>query len=125
MTIEQLLEEARQGLERATPSETVVALAEGALVIDVRCPDRRLATGMIPGSIAIGRSVLEWRCDPASGSRDDRVARPGDRVIVVCDQGYSSSLAAASLRRLGFQRVGDLIGGMEAWLEEGFPVERP
>jgi rhodanese-related sulfurtransferase len=77
---------------------------------------------VIPGSIAIARSVLEWRCDPACEWRDERVARPGARVILVCANGYSSSLAADSLRQLGFTDVGDLIGGMAAWVAAGLPT---
>ena len=122
MTIEEMLAEARGRIERASPNETAAAIREGAVVIDLRCPDARRRTGTIPGSIPIARSVLEWRCDPASPDRDDRVARPDARVILVCEQGYSSSLAADSLRTLGFTRVGDLVGGMEAWLSDGLPV---
>jgi rhodanese-related sulfurtransferase len=121
--IDQIIEEARGRLRRATVEETAAALDAGATVIDVRCADDMRTTGVIPGSIPIARSVLEWRCDPESEWRDDRVARPDERVIVVCDHGFSSSLAADSLRRLGFGDVGDLIGGMEAWLAAGRPVE--
>lgn len=117
-----MLETARQGLDRATPQETAAALEDGAIVIDLRCDSARAATGVIPGSIAIARSVLEWRCDPSSGSSDRRVARPDERVILLCEQGFSSSLAADSLRRLGFGRVGDLIGGIEAWQAAGLPL---
>ena len=77
---------------------------------------------MIPGSIAVARSVLEWRADPASPWRDDRIARPEARLLLLCEEGYSSSLAAASLCDLGFERVGDVVGGMERWLAEGRPV---
>jgi rhodanese-related sulfurtransferase len=89
----------------------------------LRCAEDRAATGVIPGSIPIARSVLEWRCDPESASHDARVARPEARVILVCAEGYSSSLAADSLRMLGFGDAGDLIGGMAAWVEAGLPTE--
>ena len=114
-----MLAAARSRIRRATPEETAAALDAGALVIDLRGPDERSITGEIPGSIPIARSVLEWRCDPACDWRDPRVARPEARVILVCAHGFSSSLAADSLRQLGFTDVGDLIGGMEAWVAEG------
>lgn len=119
-----MLARARSRIDRATPAEAAAAIDRGAIVIDLRCADERVATGVIPGSIPVARSVLEWRCDPESPSRDDRVARPEARVILVCAQGYSSSLAADSLRSLGFTAVGDIAGGMEAWLAEGRPVMR-
>jgi rhodanese-related sulfurtransferase len=125
MTIAEILEAARSRIARATPAETATALDDGAIVIDLRCGEVRRSTGMIPGSIPIARSVLEWRCDPASEWRDERVARPAERVILVCEQGYSSSLAADGLRELGFEDVGDLIGGFEAWVAEGRPITMP
>jgi rhodanese-related sulfurtransferase len=120
---EEMLAVARARIDRTTPEETAVALDEGAVVIDLRCSDERVATGVIPGSIPIARSVLEWRCDPESQWRDERVARPEARVILVCADGFSSSLAADSLRTLGFSAVGDLVGGMTAWVAAGLPVE--
>ncbi|HSM01809.1 MAG TPA: rhodanese-like domain-containing protein [Acidimicrobiia bacterium] len=124
MNAEQMLIAARSRIRRSTPEETAAALEEGAIVIDLRCADERSITGVIPGSIPIARSVLEWRCDPESEWRDRRVARPDSRVILVCADGFSSSLAADSLRILGFADAGDLAGGMSAWLEAGLPVER-
>ena len=123
MNAEQMLAEARSRIDRATPDETADALERGAIVIDLRCSDERAATGVIPGSIPIARSVLEWRCDPDSEWRDERVARPNARVILVCADGFSSSLAADSLKTLGFSAVGDLVGGMSAWVTAGLPVE--
>jgi len=124
MTADSLLEAARARIQRATPEETQRAMTEGALVVDLRCLEEQARTGMIPGSLGIPRSVLEWRADPASPWRDDRLARPEARVLLLCEQGYSSSLAAASLRDLGFERVGDVVGGMERWLAEGRQVDR-
>ena len=118
-----MLEQARRRINRATPDETAAAVEAGHPVVDLRCRDERAATGVIPGSIAIARSVLEWRCDPTSEWSDDRVARPDERMILLCADGFSSSLAADSLRSLGFTDVGDLIGGMGAWVEAGLPVE--
>jgi rhodanese-related sulfurtransferase len=123
MRIDDILEAARGRIERATVEATRQALSDGAVVIDVRDSADLRRTGVIPGSIPIARSVLEWRCDTESEWRDDRVARPDARVIVVCKEGYSSSLAADSLRTLGFTRVGDLVGGMDAWLAAGLPTE--
>jgi len=122
MNAEQMLAEARSRIDRASPQETAGALEMGALIIDLRCSEERRRTGVIPGSIPIARSVLEWRCDPESEWHDDRVSRPDERVILVCEHGFSSSLAADSLRSLGFTAIGDLIGGMEAWMDGGFPV---
>ena len=123
LTIAEMLAVARSRIRRATPQETAAALADGAVVIDLRSPDEQAVTGVIPGSIPIRRSLLEWRCDPASDWHDDRVARPNARVILVCAHGFSSSLAADSLRVLGFTDVGDLIGGMEAWVAAGLPSD--
>jgi len=122
MTVEELLEAARARIQRATPEEAQHALHEGAVLVDLRCPGERNRTGMIPGSIALARSVLEWRADPTSPWRDERIARPEARVLLLCEQGYSSSLAAASLSDLGFEQVGDVVGGMERWLAEGRAV---
>ena len=119
-----MLEEARAVIDRATPAEAAAQMEEGAIVVDLRCDASRASTGVIPGSIPIARSVLEWRCDPSSGVSDPRVARPDERVIVVCEEGFSSSLAAYNLHRLGFTRAGDLIGGIEGWQDAGFPLQR-
>lgn len=123
MGIDEILTAARSRITRVEVDELSEMLLDGVVVIDVRDSASRRATGIIPGSIPIGRSVLEWRCDPASASRDDRVAHPDAQVIIVCDQGYSSSLAADSLRLLGFTRVGDLVGGVEAWSAAGLPLD--
>lgn len=122
ITVTALLDEARRGLRRSTPHEAWAEIDDGAILIDIRCDSERAETGVVPGAIPIARSVLEWRCDPSSGHSDDRVARPDERVLLLCAHGYSSSLAAASLRRLGFAQVGDVVGGMEAWLDAELPV---
>ena len=77
----------------------------------------------MPGSVFFPRNVLEWRCDPASAYRDQRVSDPARQVIVMCDQGYQSSLAAANLKRLGLDRATDLAGGFQAWRAAGLPVD--
>jgi rhodanese-related sulfurtransferase len=105
-------------IDAATLAET-----PEAVVVDTRDANDRHAEGVIPGSIPIPLSVLLWRADPDSPSRDDRIADLDARVVVVCNDGYSSSWAAAELVSLGFARAGDLIGGHRAWVAAGLPVE--
>jgi rhodanese-related sulfurtransferase len=123
-TIASVLEEARAGLCRLSPVEAHLAVSGGALLVDTRTPWQREAQGELPGALVIDRTVLEWRLDPASPDRIPEAGDPDLRVIVVCRQGYSSSLAAASLQRLGLHRATDVIGGVEAWLAAGLPVHR-
>jgi rhodanese-related sulfurtransferase len=121
-TIGRLLESARARLDRLEPIEAMAALADGALLIDTRSADLRRETGAIPGAIPIPLSVLYWRLDPSSESADPRVADPTRRVVLICAHGYSSSLAAATLRDLGFESATDVVGGFEAWAAAGLPV---
>ncbi len=123
MNAEDMLTEARSRITRVTPAALLADLDTDVIVVDLRCAEERRRTGVIPDSIPIGRSVLEWRLDPTSQWRDDRVARPDARMILVCEDGYSSSLAADSVRRLGFADIGDLDGGMTAWIAAGLPLE--
>ena len=131
-TVHQLLAEARSGLERVTPAELADLMAAGSSaeggrlrVIDIRPRDDRERTGVIEGSEHIGQLVLEWRLDPDSGASEGTAADFDDHLVVLCNQGYSSSLAAAQLQRLGFARATDLDGGIEGWIEHGLPVVRP
>lgn len=117
--IDDVLAEARTTVHRYAPSEAVTA---HAIIVDLRSNDERATTGIIPGSIHVPRSVLEWRADPDSGWSNPRIADRGLPLILVCAQGYSSTLAAESLVALGFEHVGDLEGGFEAWVAEGLPV---
>jgi rhodanese-related sulfurtransferase len=112
--IEAMLARARLDLERVRPEDLDAALAAGALVVDIR-PDRdRAAEGALPGAVVLERNVLEWRLDPTSP--DAIPEADADRhVIIVCNEGYASSLAANTLRELGLSRVGDLDGGYRAW----------
>jgi rhodanese-related sulfurtransferase len=121
-TIDEILEAARDRLARVTPARAAEELAAGALVVDIRPINQRLEVGEIPGAIAIERNVLEWRLDPASDSRIPAVTSHEIRVIVVCHEGYTSSLAAASLLDLGLWRATDLVGGITAWKAAGLPV---
>jgi rhodanese-related sulfurtransferase len=124
-TVAQLLDEARARLDRLTPAHAAAAAREGAILIDIRSEVQRERDGVIPGSRFIARNVLEWRCDPASPSRDPVLTDAGARVIVLCDEGYQSSLAAATLHTLGLLDATDVIGGFQAWKAAGLPVEPP
>jgi len=131
-TINQLLDEARAGLERLAPAELAELMGTGGgdgepqlRVIDIRPRDDRERTGVIEGSEHIGQLVLEWRLDPDSGASDGTAADLDDHLVIVCNQGYSSSLAAAQLQQLGFARATDLDGGIEGWIGHGLPVAPP
>lgn len=122
-TIGDLLETARGRIDRLTPEQARLEQNAGAVLIDTRCQELREDTGVVPGSIHHPLSVLYWRLDPTSGHEDRRIADPAQRVILMCAHGYSSSLAAATLRDLGFERATDVIGGFEAWAAAGLPIE--
>jgi len=121
-TIDELLARARAGLGRVRPHEAREAVGDGALLIDIRSEAQRAADGLVPDTIWFARNVLEWRCDPSCEAHDDRVGDLERRVIVMCEEGYQSSLAAATLQQLGFVRVTDLVGGFRAWRAAGLPV---
>lgn len=118
--VDDVLDRARADLDRLTPDEALVAQRAGALLVDTRTPVQRERQGELPGAVVIDRTVLEWRLDPTSPHRIPE-AVPGARVVVVCRQGYSSSLAAESLRRLGVHAT-DVVGGVEAWRSAGLPL---
>jgi rhodanese-related sulfurtransferase len=123
-TIHDVLADARARLDRLEPAQAQRAVAEeGALIVDIRSELQRERDGVVPGTIHIPRNVLEWRLDPDSGAADARIGGLGRRVILMCDGGYQSSLAAAGLRDLGFERATDLAGGFQAWRAAGLPVE--
>lgn len=120
-----LLEAARKGIDRVRAADLASEIADGALVVDIRPIEQRQRDGELPGAIVIDRNVLEWRLDPTSPNRIPEVADAGRRIVIVCDQGYSSSLAAATLRQLGLDRASDLIGGFQAWQRLGVPSKNP
>jgi len=121
-TIEELLREARSGLDRLSPVAVEAAVLEGALLIDIRSESQRARDGHVPGARFVSRNVLEWRLDPASPHRDREAARRDLLLVLMCDEGYQSSLAAATLKRFGLQAT-DMVGGFQAWRSAGLPVE--
>jgi len=123
VTVEQLLDEARSRIRRFSPSDARAALGRGAILIDIRPDAQRSADGEVPEARVVPRNVLEWRLDPASEDRDREAARRDVPLILMCDEGYQSSLAAATLLRLGLD-AGDLAGGFQAWRSAGLPVTR-
>jgi rhodanese-related sulfurtransferase len=113
--VDRLLAEARCQLDRVEPRDLEGEVAQGALVVDIRPELNRRIEGVLPGAVVIERIHLEWRLDPSSPHRLPEAA-PGRRVIIVCNEGYSSSLAAATLRQLGVERATDLVDGFRGWL---------
>jgi rhodanese-related sulfurtransferase len=124
-TIDDLLAQARTGLDRLGPEEAAAAAQAGdAVLIDIRSTTQRDEDGAIPGAVWHPRNVLEWRVDPASSHADPALSGDLDaRLVVVCNEGFQSSLAAATLQELGFTRATDLDGGFQAWRAAGLPVE--
>lgn len=120
--IDEILAGARARLHRLGPQATRDAMAEGAVLVDIRPAAQRAEHGEIPGAIVIERNVLEWRLDPRSDARLPFADRYDLRVIVTCQEGYTSSLAAAALQDLGLFRATDLDGGYRAWREAGLPT---
>jgi MFS family permease len=122
-SVDQLLAKAQERIApRLTPEEARRAMTDGALLIDLRSGDERRRDGVVPGSLHIPRSVLEWRVDPDSGFTNPYVTGLDRRLILFCAQGFSSSFAAASLRELGCARATDMVGGFDAWKAAGLPV---
>ena len=124
MGIDELLEDARRGLRRLEPQQAHQACRDGSVMIDTRPQEQRERDGQIPGARVVDRNVLEWRLDPRSEHRDPSVA-VDQQVIIICNQGYSSSLAAATLQRLGRRDATDVIGGFQKWVACGLPVTPP
>ena len=124
ITLDELLIRARRDLMRVEPKQAASELAAGAVLVDIRPADQRSSGGDIPGATRIDRNVLEWRLAPDSEWRIDAITGPDTRVIVLCNEGYSSSLAAATLKELGLVNATDVIGGFQAWKAAGLPIER-
>jgi rhodanese-related sulfurtransferase len=120
--IGEVLADARRRLKRLAPRQAYDAMQAGALLVDIRPQAQRAAEGQVPGALVVERNVLEWRLDPASDARLPEAGDYGRQVIVICSEGYASSLAAASLQDLGLANATDLAGGFHAWAGSGLPV---
>ena len=124
--IDELLEREREQLERLSPEEAAAAVADsGAVLVDIRYAALRDRDGTVPGALVVERNELEWRLDPQCDYRLPEATGHDLQVIVVCNEGYASSLAARSLQALGLSRATDLIGGFQAWAAAGLPVTAP
>lgn len=121
--IDTLLERVREGLDRVEAEEAYSAAQAGeALLVDIRYAALRERDGLIPGALVVERNELEWRLDPQGSHRAPEATSHDLRVVVICNEGYASSLAAVSLQQLGLHRATDLVGGFQAWKAAGFPV---
>ena len=112
--IDGLLDRARTGMDRVRPEDLAAEMTAGAIVVDIRPVEQRSRDGDLPGAVVVDRNVLEWRLDPSCPHHLPLAVDTGLRYIVVCNEGYSSSLAAATLRELGLRRATDLVGGFQA-----------
>jgi rhodanese-related sulfurtransferase len=121
-TIDELLAEARARLDRVTPVQAAARIAGGAVLVDIRPAAQRAREGEVPGSLVVERNVLEWRFDPAGDARLPEATGYDVDVIVLCSEGYTSSLAADALRSLGLHRATDVVGGFHAWAAAGLPT---
>lgn len=122
-SVDALLDEARADIERYTVAEAFDCQQQGALLIDIRPAAQRAEHGVVPEALCIERNVLEWRLDPQSDHRLPGIGSYERRIVILCQQGYASSFAAASVRSLGYAHVGDVIGGYDAWRAAGLPVQ--
>ena len=113
--VDSLLEQARSTLDRLSPRAAYQAWLGGAELVDIRPAAQRAAEGEVPGALLVERNVLEWRFDPASPARLPEATGHDLQVIVLCSEGYTSSLAAAALQQLGLHRATDVVGGFRAW----------
>ena len=125
MSVDEQLAVARSGLERVSARAAATAHDDGALLIDIRPVHQRSADGEIPGALVIDRNVLEWRLDPDHTDRIPEVEDHDQSVILFCDEGFASSLAAASLQAVGLRRATDLDGGYQAWRAADLPTTPP
>ncbi|MFI9154258.1 rhodanese-like domain-containing protein [Streptomyces sp. NPDC053367] len=124
--IDELLERVRAGYERIEPLDAHAAAGtDEALLVDIRYAALRERDGLIPGALVVERNELEWRLDPRGSHRLPEATGHDLRVVVICNEGYASSLAADSLHRLGLRRATDLVGGFQAWKRAGLPVTPP
>ena len=123
-SIAELLADARSRLHRLEPLEAAARWADGAVLVDIRPAAQRAAEGSVPGALVVERNVLEWRFDPDSDARLPEATGYDVEVVVLCSEGYTSSLAADALRSLGLHRATDVVGGFRAWAAVGLPAVR-
>src|SRR5438046_7252956 len=123
--LDRLLIRARSRLARLQPQQAWDAVRNGAILVDIRPEFQRRADGEIPGAIVVERNHLEWRLHPASADRIPEAADVDVHWIVICDEGYASSLAAATLKLIGLHRAADVVGGFQAWREARLPIASP
>jgi rhodanese-related sulfurtransferase len=123
-SVEELLADARSRLRRLGPLEAATRMASGAVLVDIRPAAQRAVEGSVPGALVVERNVLEWRFDPDSDARLSQATGYDVEVVVLCSEGYTSSLAADALRSLGLHRATDVVGGFHAWVAVGLPVVR-
>jgi rhodanese-related sulfurtransferase len=121
-SIDELLTAARARIPRIPPSEAAARMTAGGVLVDIRPAAQRAQEGEVPGALVIERNVLEWRLDPASDARLTQATGYDLNVVVLCSEGYTSSLAADALRSLGLTRTADVIGGFAAWAAAGLPT---
>jgi rhodanese-related sulfurtransferase len=121
-SVDDLLAEARSRITRVTPVEALARIAEGAVLVDIRPAAQRAREGEVPGALVVERNVLEWRFDPASEARLPQATGYDVDVVVLCSEGYTSSLAADALRSLGLTSASDVVGGYQAWVAAGLPT---
>jgi rhodanese-related sulfurtransferase len=122
LTVEELLAAARVGITRVSPHEAAARGAAGGVLVDIRPAAQRAREGGVPGALVVERNVLEWRFDPAGDARLPEATGYDLDVVVLCSEGYTSSLAAHALRTLGLWRAADVVGGFAAWAAAGLPV---
>jgi rhodanese-related sulfurtransferase len=125
VTVGQLLDAARARLHRLTPYEALTQMQRGARLVDIRSDRQRAVDGIVPGSVHVPRNVLEWRLDPRCAYRDPHLARRDTRIVLLCHEGFQSSLAAATLQQFGLRYATDVVGGFQAWRAGGLPVDPP
>ena len=123
-TLEELLAQARATIGRLSPAEALAAVEDGGLIVDIRSTDARRRDGIVPGSIHVPRTVLEWRLEPDGAWCNPHIGGVERRLVVLCDHGYSSIFAAEILVELGYERASDVVGGFAAWVAVGLPVAR-
>ncbi|MGW5119565.1 rhodanese-like domain-containing protein [Streptomyces noursei] len=121
--VDELLARARRGLDRVDPARAAALQEAGGLLVDIRYARLRERDGTIPGALVVERNELEWRLDPTGEHRAPEATHHDLPIVVICNEGYASSLAAVSLHALGLHRATDLIGGFQAWRKAGLPVQ--